>query len=101
MPPLFHSAVYGCESPADAAYLSSALVLTSPRCYGTQAYGDYNTLCPLVFTQAALLQSFPDSTLEPWTMIEEWGPTESGLSGFAVQIPEMDKVVMVRSRPRP
>ncbi|ORY81234.1 hypothetical protein BCR35DRAFT_304084 [Leucosporidium creatinivorum] len=59
-------------------------------------YGDYATLCPQqTFTQAGLLKSFPDSTAEPWTVVEEWGPTASGLEGITVVIPEMDKVVMV------
>jgi len=60
------------------------------------AYGDYATLCPQqTFTQAALRKSYPDSTEEPWTLLEEWGPTPSGYEGFSVTIPEMDKVVMV------
>lgn len=59
-------------------------------------YGDYATLCPQqTFTQAGLLKSFPDSTAEPWTVVETWGPTASGLEGITVVIPEMDKVVMV------
>lgn len=53
-----------------------------------QAYGDYETLCPRqTFTQAALQKSFPGSTEEPWTLIERWGPTASGLEGFNVVIP--------------
>lgn len=71
----------------------SAAVANSP-CVA-QSYGDYETLCPKVFTEASLLASFPNSTMEPWTVLEKWGPTASGLSGFSVQIPEMDKVVMV------
>ncbi|KAK4701719.1 hypothetical protein P7C70_g4504, partial [Phenoliferia sp. Uapishka_3] len=59
------------------------------------AYGDYDTLCQETFTQETLLASFPDSTEEPWTLLSEWGPTASGLEGFNVMIPEMDKIVMV------
>ncbi|SCZ89827.1 BZ3500_MvSof-1268-A1-R1_Chr1-3g01602 [Microbotryum saponariae] len=60
------------------------------------SYGEYKTKCPSQsFTAASLAQSFPDSTEAPWTLLEEWGPTSQGLSGFTVQIPEMDKIVMV------
>lgn len=61
------------------------------------AYGDYATLCPAqTFTQASLLKSFPQSTEAPWTILQQWGPTVSGLKGFIVQIPEMDKIVRSR-----
>ncbi|GAA5969063.1 hypothetical protein JCM21900_005772 [Sporobolomyces salmonicolor] len=57
---------------------------------------DPTTICQAqTFTEASLLQSFPNSTEEPWTLIQTWGPTASGLQGYNVIIPEMDKVVMV------
>ena len=52
---------------------------------------DYLTECPAqTFTQAQLLKSFPDSTEAPWTLLQEFGPTVSGLKGAAITIPEMD-----------
>ncbi|KAM0754082.1 alpha/beta-hydrolase [Meredithblackwellia eburnea MCA 4105] len=59
------------------------------------SYGDFATTCPQTFTQASLLQSYPSSTEAPFTILSQWGPTASGISGFNVQISEMDKVVMV------
>ncbi|KAL8293065.1 hypothetical protein RQP46_000759 [Phenoliferia psychrophenolica] len=59
------------------------------------AYGNYEVECPLVFTEASLLDSFPDSSEEPWTILSQWGPTASGLEGYNVMVPEMDKIVMV------
>lgn len=77
------------------------------------AYGDYATDCPQqTFTNAALQKSYPGSTEQPWTLLQQWGPTASGLEGFMVTIPgpsfcmssradadashaEMDKIVMV------
>jgi hypothetical protein len=59
------------------------------------AYGDYTTLCPQFFTQQSLLKSYPNSVELPWTLLSNWGPTASGLTGFNVMIPEMDKVIMV------
>lgn len=56
------------------------------------AYGDYDSLCRQTFTTQSLHKSFPNSNAAPWTLIEEWGPTASGLQGFTVIIPEMDKV---------
>ncbi|GAA5907254.1 uncharacterized protein JCM6883_006195 [Sporobolomyces salmoneus] len=57
---------------------------------------DPTTICTQqTFTQAALLKSFPESTEAPWTLIQQFGPTASGASGFNVIIPEMDKVVVV------
>ncbi|KAI5477799.1 protein of lipase, class 3 family [Pseudohyphozyma bogoriensis] len=89
-------------APASAQNLTEAEIDASPywheRYHGLlsmAAYGDYATLCPQTFTAASLAASFPDSTEEPWTVLLEWGPTASGFSGFAAQIPEMDKVVMV------
>lgn len=51
------------------------------------AYGDWETLCPLTFTQASLLKSYPNSVEAPWTVLSSWGPTASGLQGFNVMIP--------------
>ena len=48
------------------------------------AYGDYATTCPLAFTQATLHKSYPGSTEAPFTILSEWGPTASGISGFNV-----------------
>jgi len=60
------------------------------------SYGNYDTLCPTqTFTQAEQLKNFPNSTLVPWELIEEWGPTASGNQGFSAVIPEMNKVVVV------
>ncbi|GAA6059899.1 hypothetical protein JCM10212_005282 [Sporobolomyces blumeae] len=57
---------------------------------------DPTTICTQqTFTQEMLLKSFPDSTEQPWTLIQQFGPTASGASGFNVVIPEMDKVVIV------
>ncbi|GAA5976029.1 hypothetical protein JCM5350_000290 [Sporobolomyces pararoseus] len=57
---------------------------------------DPTTICTQqTFTQDALLKSFPQSTEAPWTLIQQFGPTASGASGFNVIIPEMDKVVIV------
>ncbi|KAK9893363.1 hypothetical protein P389DRAFT_20272 [Cystobasidium minutum MCA 4210] len=59
-------------------------------------YGDWQTLCPSqTFTQEGLLKNFPDSTAEPWTVLDTWGPTEHGSEGFTAYIPEMDKVTLV------
>jgi hypothetical protein len=64
----------------------------------SQIYGDYATLCPQqTFTQAGLLKSFPDSTAEPWTVVEEWGPTASGLEGITVVIPGAFSSVAART----
>ncbi|GAA5930356.1 uncharacterized protein JCM15063_004783 [Sporobolomyces koalae] len=70
------------------------------RYHGLLSMAAYNddptTICAQqTFTQAALLKSFPDSTEAPWTLIQQFGPTASGASGFNVIIPEMDKVVIV------
>jgi hypothetical protein len=49
---------------------------------------DPTTVCTTqTFTQEALLKSFPDSTEAPWTLIQQFGPTASGMSGFNVIIP--------------
>ncbi|GAA5821125.1 hypothetical protein JCM11251_001975 [Rhodosporidiobolus azoricus] len=56
---------------------------------------DPTTVCAQTFDQAALAQSFPDSTEAPWTYIQGFGPTPSGAQGYTVIIPEMDKVVIV------
>jgi hypothetical protein len=63
-------------------------LLTDHGLLSMAAYGDDpTTACAQTFTQAALLASFPDSTEQPWTYIQGWGPTASGASGFAVVIP--------------
>lgn len=50
--------------------------------------GDYETLCPQqTFTYAALQKSFPGSTEQPWTLLQQFGPTASGLEGFIATIP--------------
>lgn len=60
------------------------------------AYGDDpTTACAQTFTQSALLASFPDSTEAPWTIIQQWGPTASGTSGFAVIIPGASSLAFV------
>ena len=60
------------------------------------AYGDYNTECPKqTFNEAKLQKSFPGSSEAPWTFLGTFGPTQSGLQGWSVIIPEMDKVVIV------
>jgi hypothetical protein len=56
---------------------------------------DPTTTCAQTFTAASLAKSFPNSVEAPWTILSNWGPTPGGGEGFAVMIPEMDKVVMV------
>ncbi|TNY23115.1 hypothetical protein DMC30DRAFT_444650 [Rhodotorula diobovata] len=69
------------------------------RYHGLLSMAAYNsdptTACAQTFDQAALEQSFPDSTAAPWTYVQGFGPTVSGGEGFVAVIPEMDKVVMV------
>ncbi|KAL8292659.1 hypothetical protein RQP46_001271 [Phenoliferia psychrophenolica] len=60
------------------------------------AYGDYNETCTAeTFTPANLESTYPGSTEEPWTILETFGPTESGCEGFVASIASMNKVTLV------
>ncbi|POY70305.1 hypothetical protein BMF94_6691 [Rhodotorula taiwanensis] len=69
------------------------------RYHGLLSMAAYNndptTVCAPTFDQAALQSSFPGSTEAPWQIINQFGPTASGASGFSVVVPEMDKIVVV------
>ncbi|BGP51655.1 hypothetical protein JCM10450v2_007605 [Rhodotorula kratochvilovae] len=78
------------DEPAAEA-VSSSQCLLSMSAYSS----DPSTVCAQTFDQAALMQSFPDSTAAPWTYLQAFGPTPSGAEGYTVVIPEMDKVVIV------
>lgn len=61
------------------------------------SYGPYDTLCPeQTFTEEEMRSNFPESTLPPWDLIEEWN-TPSGHLGFSAVVPEMNKVVVGES----
>ncbi|KAK4703087.1 phosphatidylinositol 4-phosphatase, partial [Phenoliferia sp. Uapishka_3] len=52
-----------------------------------ESYGDYNTTCTEeTFTPDNLESTYPGSTEEPWTILETFGPTESGCEGFVASI---------------
>lgn len=59
------------------------------------SYGDYLTTCPQKFTTQTLHSSFPDSTETPFVVMQVYGPTTDGLKAFLVQVPEMNKLVLV------
>jgi len=84
--------ISGVDVSPDAVWHNRYHAILSMAAYNP----NYDTLCPQqTFTQAGLGQSFPQSTSQPWEVIERFGPTEHGAEGFTVIIPEMDKVVVV------
>lgn len=49
-------------------------------------YGNWAEDCPTdTFTEEALLKNFPDSTAEPWEVLDTWGNTEHNSYGFVFQ----------------
>ncbi|KEI40222.1 uncharacterized protein L969DRAFT_47419, partial [Mixia osmundae IAM 14324] len=84
--------------PADVpwwAYDADALYHIRYHCWlSMAAYADYDTVCPTVFTYDSLGKAGGDTSQAPWTPIGAFY-TESGLQGYQVIIPEMDKVVIV------